>query len=276
MSRTRYEWTLIDYAIWAAGAVTVPVYETSSAYEVEWILSDSGARAAFAETEQALRDDRGRPRNAPALEQVWLIDGDRRPGPGPGRRRRHRRAARAAPDGEEGGGPGDDRLHVGHHGPPEGLRDHPREPAVRRPQRHPGRAHRDLRRRRQLDPAVLAARARVCPHHPGRLPGVRGHPRALAGHGHGGQGAPRVPAHLPARRAAGIREGLQQRAAAGRGQQGEEPDLQAAVETAVAWSKSQAAGGIGRRRSGPGSPAAPRAVRPPGLRASSGRRSADG
>ena len=50
ISRTRYEWTLIDYAIWAAGAVTVPVYETSSAEQVEWILSNSGARAVFAET----------------------------------------------------------------------------------------------------------------------------------------------------------------------------------------------------------------------------------
>ena len=53
MSRTRYEWTLIDYAIWAAGAVTVPVYETSSAEQVEWILGDSGARAVFAETGRA-------------------------------------------------------------------------------------------------------------------------------------------------------------------------------------------------------------------------------
>ena len=50
MSRTRYEWTLIDYAIWAAGAVTVPIYETSSASQAEWILSDSGARAVFTET----------------------------------------------------------------------------------------------------------------------------------------------------------------------------------------------------------------------------------
>ena len=50
MSGTRYEWTLIDYAIWTAGAVTVPVYETSSAEQVEWMLGDSGARAVFAET----------------------------------------------------------------------------------------------------------------------------------------------------------------------------------------------------------------------------------
>ena len=43
LSRTRYEWTLFDYAIVAAGAVTVPIYETSSAEQVAWILEDSGA-----------------------------------------------------------------------------------------------------------------------------------------------------------------------------------------------------------------------------------------
>jgi long-chain acyl-CoA synthetase len=74
MSRTRYEWTLIDYAIWAAGGVTVPIYETSSAEQVEWILSDSGARAAFAETArhaETISEVRG---HLPALEHVWLID----------------------------------------------------------------------------------------------------------------------------------------------------------------------------------------------------------
>jgi long-chain acyl-CoA synthetase len=49
MSKTRYEWTLVDYAIWFAGAVTVPVYETSSAEQVAWILKDSGARAVVVE-----------------------------------------------------------------------------------------------------------------------------------------------------------------------------------------------------------------------------------
>jgi long-chain acyl-CoA synthetase len=75
MSRTRYEWTLADYAIWSAGAVTVPVYETSSAEQVEWIVSDSGARAAIAETDQhaeiigSLRD------RLAGLSQVWRISG---------------------------------------------------------------------------------------------------------------------------------------------------------------------------------------------------------
>ena len=50
LSRTRYEWTLLDYAIWAAGAATVPIYETSSAEQVEWILADSGAKAIVVET----------------------------------------------------------------------------------------------------------------------------------------------------------------------------------------------------------------------------------
>jgi hypothetical protein len=46
MSRTRYEWTLLDYAILTAGGVVVPVYPTSSVEQVEWILGDSGAVAA--------------------------------------------------------------------------------------------------------------------------------------------------------------------------------------------------------------------------------------
>ncbi len=75
MSRTRYEWTLADYAIWAAGAVTVPVYETSSAEQVEWIIGDSGARAAITETdkhEEIVKSVRGQ---LPELGQLWRIDG---------------------------------------------------------------------------------------------------------------------------------------------------------------------------------------------------------
>ena len=74
MSHTRYEWTLIDYAIWTAGAVTVPVYETSSAEQAEWILSDSGVRACFAET-AGLEDMIGGLRDRlPELTQMWRIE----------------------------------------------------------------------------------------------------------------------------------------------------------------------------------------------------------
>jgi long-chain acyl-CoA synthetase len=75
LSRTRYEWTLADYAIWSAGAVSVPIYETSSAEQVEWILSDSGARALIAETPahtEGLAEVLGR---LPAVERTWLIEG---------------------------------------------------------------------------------------------------------------------------------------------------------------------------------------------------------
>jgi long-chain acyl-CoA synthetase len=74
MSHTRYEWTLIDYAIWAAGAITVPVYETSSAEQAEWILSDSGARACFVETADFGKVVDGFRDRVPALEHVWQIE----------------------------------------------------------------------------------------------------------------------------------------------------------------------------------------------------------
>ena len=74
MSRTRYEWTLIDYAIWTAGAVTVPVYETSSAEQTEWILSDSGASACFAETAAFEEMIGGLRDRLPGLAPVWRID----------------------------------------------------------------------------------------------------------------------------------------------------------------------------------------------------------
>jgi long-chain acyl-CoA synthetase len=76
MSKTRYEWSLVDYAIWSAGGVTVPVYETSSSDQVEWILSDSGAVACVVETAEhrALVD--GLADRLGELKQVWTIDDD--------------------------------------------------------------------------------------------------------------------------------------------------------------------------------------------------------
>jgi long-chain acyl-CoA synthetase len=75
MSRTRYEWTLADYAIWSAGAVTVPVYETSSAEQVEWMVSDSGAKAAIAETDKHAEIIANLRDRLPGLSQVWRISG---------------------------------------------------------------------------------------------------------------------------------------------------------------------------------------------------------
>ncbi|WP_030543042.1 long-chain fatty acid--CoA ligase [Streptomyces albus] len=76
MSRTRYEWTLLDFAIWSAGAVSVPVYETSSPEQIAWILSDSGAVACLVETDThagAVNSVRDR---LPELLHVWQIERD--------------------------------------------------------------------------------------------------------------------------------------------------------------------------------------------------------
>jgi long-chain acyl-CoA synthetase len=76
ISRTRYEWTLLDYAIWFAGAVTVPVYETSSSAQIAWILEDAGARAAFVETaEHGSRVKESRD-SLPELHHVWSMEGN--------------------------------------------------------------------------------------------------------------------------------------------------------------------------------------------------------
>jgi long-chain acyl-CoA synthetase len=76
LSRTRYEWTLVDYAIMAAGGVTVPIYETSSAEQVQWILADSGAVACFVETD-AHRETLDTVRDSlAALREVWQLEGD--------------------------------------------------------------------------------------------------------------------------------------------------------------------------------------------------------
>jgi long-chain acyl-CoA synthetase len=55
MSRTRYEWTILDFAVWYAGGCVVPIYDTSSAEQIDWILNDSGSVAIIVET-PALRD----------------------------------------------------------------------------------------------------------------------------------------------------------------------------------------------------------------------------
>ncbi|MBO4141335.1 long-chain fatty acid--CoA ligase [Micromonospora tulbaghiae] len=74
MSRTRYEWTLLDYAIWAAGAVTVPIYETSSAEQAAWILGDSGAVAVVVESTAHATMVAGVRDRLPELREVWQID----------------------------------------------------------------------------------------------------------------------------------------------------------------------------------------------------------
>ncbi|MGY1747999.1 AMP-dependent synthetase/ligase [Modestobacter sp. SYSU DS0511] len=74
LARTRYEWTVLDYAIWTAGAVVVPVYETSSPDQISWILTDSGARGIFVESPRHAEDVESVRNEAPDLGPVWVID----------------------------------------------------------------------------------------------------------------------------------------------------------------------------------------------------------
>ncbi|MDO0926346.1 long-chain fatty acid--CoA ligase [Streptomyces sp. TG1A-8] len=74
MARTTYEWTLLDFAAWAAGLVTVPVYPTSSLYQTRWILHDSGAVALITETvgqAAAIGPELGR---MPDLRHLWVME----------------------------------------------------------------------------------------------------------------------------------------------------------------------------------------------------------
>ncbi|MFF1292194.1 MULTISPECIES: AMP-dependent synthetase/ligase [unclassified Streptomyces] len=76
MSRTRYEWTVLDFAIWAAGGQTVPIYATSSAEQVEWIVRDSGARFVVTETaENAATVATGTARHQ-EQPRVWQLDAE--------------------------------------------------------------------------------------------------------------------------------------------------------------------------------------------------------
>ncbi|MFF8616881.1 AMP-dependent synthetase/ligase [Streptomyces sp. NPDC015350] len=74
MARTTYEWTLLDFAAWAAGLVTVPVYPTSSAHQVRWILQDSGAVACAVETADQGRLVSQERRQLDGLAHLWQLD----------------------------------------------------------------------------------------------------------------------------------------------------------------------------------------------------------
>jgi long-chain acyl-CoA synthetase len=75
-AKTRYEWTVIDFAIWTAGGVVVPIYDSSSADQVSWIVSDSGATTLIVETDEhesavdSVRDQ------MPDLTSLFVIDED--------------------------------------------------------------------------------------------------------------------------------------------------------------------------------------------------------
>lgn len=74
MARTRYEWTVLDFAVWTAGGVPVPIYETSSAEQVEWIVKDSGTRFLVVETGSHAAVAEEARANLSGLDKIWVID----------------------------------------------------------------------------------------------------------------------------------------------------------------------------------------------------------
>ena len=119
LSATRYEWPIIDLAILSVGAVTVPIYETSSAEQVRFVLTDSAAVLAFAETDAHADTIDQLKGELPELRRVLRIDGS-----GPVRARRARRGGRIGrtrPSSTRGSSAvksdrcRDADLHLGHH-----------------------------------------------------------------------------------------------------------------------------------------------------------------
>ncbi|WP_405649813.1 AMP-dependent synthetase/ligase [Streptomyces sp. NBC_00019] len=76
MSRTRYEWTLFDYALWTIGAQVVPIYPTSSAEQCFWMLYDAECTAAVVEHEDHAMTIATVIDRLPQLRQLWQLDAD--------------------------------------------------------------------------------------------------------------------------------------------------------------------------------------------------------
>lgn len=75
MSHTRYEWALCDFALWFAGACSVPIYESSAPSQMEWNLSDSGSIAVILENNAMAESFKFIEGSLPAVKNVWIIEG---------------------------------------------------------------------------------------------------------------------------------------------------------------------------------------------------------
>jgi long-chain acyl-CoA synthetase len=76
MSRTRYEWALVDFALWFAGAVSVPIYETSAPAQIEWVLSDSDAVGLIIENSEHQKRFESIKAMVPSVKKVWKLEDD--------------------------------------------------------------------------------------------------------------------------------------------------------------------------------------------------------
>lgn len=74
MARTRYEWTVLSYALWTVGAEVVPIYPASSHEQVAWILQDARCVAVAVEDEQGIMTVGSACASVPSLRHVWQLD----------------------------------------------------------------------------------------------------------------------------------------------------------------------------------------------------------
>ena len=214
LSATRYEWPILDFAILSVGALTVPIYETSSAEQVRFVLADSGAVLVLAETDAHADTIEQLKGELPDLRKVLRIDGSGPLGAGcagrggqVGRSHVARRAARRHPVRR----PGHADLHLGHHRPAQGLPADALQPGVRDPRRQgilpdpagQGRAH----------AGVPAAGPRAGPRDHDRGVRQQGDAGFHQRHQEPGADVRGVQADAGGVGAAGVREGLQHRRA---------------------------------------------------------------
>src|SRR5699024_11215474 len=74
LSRTRYEWALADWAVWWAGGISVPIYETSSPSQIQWIASDSTVKYILVESTRHKEDVESVRGELPALEHIGVLE----------------------------------------------------------------------------------------------------------------------------------------------------------------------------------------------------------
>ena len=137
-SATRYEWPIIDFAILSVGALTVPIYETSSVEHVRHVLSDSDAVLVFAETDAHADKIEHLEEELPALRKVLRIASS-----GASALDELAEAGKSVDPAEldrrladiKAKRPGDADLHVGHDGQAQGLPADARQPGLRDPRR---------------------------------------------------------------------------------------------------------------------------------------------
>ena len=214
MCKTRYEWTLVDFAAWFAGAVLVPIYETSAPAQIQFNLTDSGATALIVETaDHFAKFDEVRS-ELPQVTKVWQLglgDLDKLVAGGTEVTDDEIEKRRSAAKGSDLATliytSGSDRA-------PEGVHHLALELRRAEPQRR-GRDGRG-RRARVIHPAVHHDRARLRALHLDPRRAHRGQGRPPGRHEAAAAGARQLQADLLARRAARVREGLQLGGAEGR------------------------------------------------------------